>query len=72
MTHQPDPLLLALFEAAQKDLAIALEAQKKLSDCLQQEHAQEAAAVAEKIAGLQFAVAAIEAAFDCRPSDLIH
>ena len=72
MAFQPDPLLLELFEAVHKDLATALEARQRLSDHTPNKDIEIVAALAQKIAGLKGAIAALEAALECRHARVVH
>jgi hypothetical protein len=72
MAFQPDPLLLELFEAVHQDLATALEARQRLSDDLAEDQVDTVEALTRRIARLRVAAAAIEAAFECRPSSMVH
>ena len=72
MAWQPDPLLLELFESVHRDLSTALETRQRLADDTADEDVTIVTAQSEKIVRLKAAIAALEAALECRHARLVH
>jgi hypothetical protein len=72
MPWQPDPLLLELFESVYKDLSRALEAHQRMSDMKADQPVSFVSARIERIASLRQAMAALEAALECRHNRIVH
>jgi len=70
MAWQPDPLLLELFEAVQRELATALDTRERQHEAQTDESA--AAAHATKIGSLRSTLAALEGALERVQSRIVH
>ena len=72
MGWKPDPLLLELFESAQKELAEALEILQRLHDDPGAPRQAHVTAQTCRIAKLRSAIEALEGALEQRSSRIVH